>query len=89
MAQFRLGLLYQYGIGVPQSDVRAYMWLNVAATLKESFFDGENKKEREELASQMNEDHLKEAKALSQQFIERFENQASSTDSPSWQPVAP
>ena len=31
-AQYNLGVLYDNGLGVPQDRVRAYMWLNLAAT---------------------------------------------------------
>ena len=31
-AQTSLGLMYQYGTGVPQDYVYAYMWLHIAAT---------------------------------------------------------
>ena len=30
VAQFQLGLLYEYGHGVPQDDVQAHMWFNLA-----------------------------------------------------------
>jgi TPR repeat protein len=33
-AQATLGLLYSIGQGVPQSDVEAYFWLNLAASVK-------------------------------------------------------
>jgi len=31
LAQFNLGLLYAEGQGVPQDDVLAHMWMNLAA----------------------------------------------------------
>jgi TPR repeat protein len=31
-AQYILGVFYNNGLGVPQDYVRAYMWLNLAAT---------------------------------------------------------
>ena len=32
-AQYNLGVMYQYGQGVGQYNVRAYMWFNLAAAL--------------------------------------------------------
>ena len=34
-AQFRLGLMYARGAGVPEDYVLAYMWLNLAASRAE------------------------------------------------------
>jgi TPR repeat protein len=31
LAQFKVGLSYQIGKGVPQSDTEAYVWLNISA----------------------------------------------------------
>ena len=31
LAQFNLGILYSDGRGVPQDDISAHMWLNIAA----------------------------------------------------------
>ena len=31
-AQYKLGVLYDNGLGVPQDKIRAYMWLNLSAS---------------------------------------------------------
>jgi len=61
-----LALAYAKGIGVPQSDVEAYKWYDVAASLaKYADVKDDVIKRRDELSRAMSPSQLEEAKKLS------------------------
>ena len=71
-AQNNLGGLYEFGHGVKQDSVRAYMWYNVAASLStndpQKDVAAEN---RDEIAGGMTFAQIAEAKRLTQQCLAR------------------
>lgn len=63
-AQCRLGEMYRYGTGVPQDNVRAYMWLNLSAVEYEKAARG-----RDELAKRMTPEEVALGQQLSRHFV--------------------
>jgi hypothetical protein len=70
IAQFDLGVMYKFGVGVPQDYVIAHMWFNLAAA-------GETKvlgialsaaRERDELSSKMSPAQVAEAQKLAREW---------------------
>ncbi len=67
-AQSFLGIMYMDGRGVPQDDVRAHMWLNLAAS-KLSGEDRDNVGEgRDILAKKMSREEIAEAQRLAREW---------------------
>lgn len=66
-AQYRLGLLYSTGMGVPLDYVMAHKWLNLAA---QQGYE-EAKRLRVELASEMTREEIAEAQRLARQWMQR------------------
>ena len=65
-AQFNLGVMYGNGEGVPESYVRAYVWLSMAKTQ-----GYENAKKAVEIVkNQMTKQQISEAQALATQCYE-------------------
>ena len=67
-AQTSLGMLYEEGLGVPQDNVRTYMWYSLAA----SHSTGASLKlaadRRDEVAGRMTSAQIGEAKKLAQKW---------------------
>ena len=68
-AQANLGLMYAFGQGVPQDDVEAYKWLNLAATYadaeqRERFAEG-----RDTAAERLTPKQLAEGQKLSRKWL--------------------
>ena len=64
-AQFNLGVMYNSGDGVPQDDVSAHMWFNLAAS-RSSGEDRERSVEaRDAVAERMTSEQLAEAQGQS------------------------
>ncbi len=63
-AQYNLGVMYFMGRGVPQDDVQAHMWLNLAA--KQGIERA--RKARDELAKKMTPAQLDEAQRLAREW---------------------
>jgi uncharacterized protein len=59
-AQFNLGLMYDKGEGVPIDNVRAHMWLNLAAASG----NAAAAKDRDALTKKMNNQQIAEAQKL-------------------------
>jgi hypothetical protein len=57
MAQHSLGILYAQGLGVPQDDVAALLWLDLAAALGNPFAA----KDRDIVARRMTAERIAEA----------------------------
>ena len=63
-AQFILGVMYSKGQGVPQDDVQAYMWVNLAAA--QGIEDA--RKARDILAKHMTHAQMDEARRLAREW---------------------
>ena len=67
-AQYLLGLMYVEGRGVPQDDVSAHMWLNLATAQ----FTGEEREQsatmRDAVAERMTREDLSEAQRLAREW---------------------
>ncbi len=63
-AQSSLGLMYEYGEGVPQDDVQAYMWLSLAAAQGNELA----RKARDIVAKKMTPAELAEAQRLAREW---------------------
>jgi hypothetical protein len=69
--QWRLGVLYHDGKGVPQDFVLAYMWMSLAAAGTSNTFDqlqAEFAKLRDDIASKMTRDQIAEAQRLAREW---------------------
>ena len=67
-AQFYLGLMYDDGEGVPEDDVTAYAWLNIAAAQGRS-----NANEgKEHVAKHMTQSQVAKAQKLSREYWTRY-----------------
>ena len=64
-AQHKLGFLYAEGQGVPQDDVQAHMWLNLAAAQNER----NATKLRDILAKLMTHEQIAEAQRLVREWL--------------------
>ncbi len=63
-AQFNLGSMYEYGEGVPQDDVQARMWLNLAAAQGNELA----RINRDRLTEQMTPAELADAQRLAREW---------------------
>ena len=63
-AQSNLGSMYEYGEGVPQDDVQARMWLNLAAAQGDELA----RINRDRLTKQMTPVQLAEAQRLAREW---------------------
>ena len=66
-AQFNLGWMYASGRGVPQDDVTAHMWLNVAAATGHE----QARKNRDSVAANMTREQIAEAQARARDWVNR------------------
>ncbi len=66
-SQNNLGALYHHGQGVPQNDVRAYMWYDLAAPYSTGDVQKDAAKNRDEVARRMTPAQITEAQRLAQQ----------------------
>jgi uncharacterized protein len=64
-AQFRLGVMYEHGYGVPQDCVQAHMWYNLAAAASGG---AEFVKNRDLLAEKMTPMQIAEAQRLAREW---------------------
>ena len=72
MAQYNLGVIYADGEGVPEDDVRAYAWYNLAAVQgHEPAF-----KAKESLRERMTPKQIARAQELSNTFYQRVREKA-------------
>ncbi len=67
-AQYRLGLMYEDHLGVPQDYQQAYAWLSIAVANGMS----EAVKRRDTMAKLLTPSALNEAQALSRQYVKQF-----------------
>ena len=67
-AQFNLGLMYASGEGVPEDDVTAYAWLNIAAAQGQSSAN----EGREHVAKHMTQSQVAKAQKLSREYWTRY-----------------
>jgi uncharacterized protein len=65
-AQYNLGLLYYNGRGVPQDNVRAYMWFNIATAHSTGYEQRLAADKRDKFAQRMTPAQVAEAQRLSQ-----------------------
>ena len=66
-AQSNLGVMYEYGQGVPQDYIRAHMWYNIAA----SSGDKNASKNRDILAKRMTLSQLETAQKLAREYVRK------------------
>ncbi len=68
-AQFSLGAMYRYGLGVPQDYAQAHMWYNLAAS-KHPLGEVRNKavKNRDLVAKKMTPAQISEAQKLAREW---------------------
>ena len=66
LAQYFLGFMYVGGRGVPEDDVLAYMWWNLAAAQGNE--DAQEDKDR--IEQQMTREQIAEGQRLSREWIE-------------------
>ncbi|MDE0513004.1 MAG: hypothetical protein OXI88_14595 [Gammaproteobacteria bacterium] len=67
-AQFNLGNMYAKGEGVPEDDVQAYAWYNIAAAQGSELAEGN----KEKIATDMTRPQIAEAQKLSREFWESY-----------------
>ena len=73
-AQGLLGLMYEYGRGVPQDFVRAHMWFNLAASrLPPGGVRDSAVKDRDRIAARMTPEQIAEAQRLARDWQPRAE----------------
>jgi TPR repeat protein len=83
-AQLNLGFMYERGDGVPQNDIQAHKWMNVAAS---RFGDGQNRERvlavqaRDRIAQRLSPLHLRIAQRLATEWDRR------SSVAASWPPL--
>jgi len=70
-AQSQLGWLYRVGQGVPQDNVRAYMWFNIATAHSTGDEQKQAAENRDDVARRMTPAQIAEAKRLTQQCQSR------------------
>lgn len=69
VAQYNLGVMYGRGLGVPQDDVQAHMWFNLAAARGNETAE----KLREEVAARMTPAQIDEGQRLAREKHEWIE----------------
>ena len=67
-AQFNLGFMYANGEGVPEDDVTAYAWLNIAAAQGQSSAN----EGKEHVAKYMTQSQVAKAQKLSREYWTRY-----------------
>ena len=70
-AQHRLGMMYDFGYGITEDDVRALMWLNLSAALGKDLAPSE----LDNLLSQMTPGQIDDANRLTSEWLGRFRAQ--------------
>jgi TPR repeat protein len=70
LAQFKLGSFYARGEGVPEDDVKAYMWLNLASAQG----DEESKRLKAVLTERITREQIAEGQKMSREWLEKREN---------------
>ncbi len=66
-AQYNLGLMYANGEGVPEDDVYAYMWWNLAAAQGNK----DNSQNKNILSKEMTSSQIEEAQRLSRECMKK------------------
>ena len=64
-AQNNLGVMYRKGEGVPQDDLYAHMWFNIAATPGDEIAP----KNRDTVASRMTPEDISKAQAMARECV--------------------
>ena len=68
-AQYNLGARYAYGSGVPQDDVQAHIWYNLAASrLQTDLLRESSARSRDEVAKRMTPEQIAEAQRLAREW---------------------
>jgi TPR repeat protein len=68
VSQFALALLYMDGLGVEQNYAQAYLWLNVAAEVKEKRW----RKVRDQLHNSLSKEQVAALKPLVSEYIKKY-----------------
>lgn len=68
-AQVMLGIMYDFGQGVPQDFLLAHMWLNVGAAAMNGEAGNAAMKSRDHVASQMTPEQIVKAQAMARRCI--------------------
>ncbi len=69
IAQYNLGLMYANGFGVPEDNVLAYMWYNLAAAQGGEAVE-RAQSNKDTLEERMTREQIAEAQRLSREWIE-------------------
>ena len=69
-AQYNIGEMYAAGYGVEQNFILAYLWSDISAQTSTVFHRGRATRNRDQIADQMTEEQIAEAKALSQRCLD-------------------
>jgi TPR repeat protein len=69
-AQYRLGMMYHAGQGVPRDYVRSHAWLNLAASSEANGIRSDAARGRDLLATLMTANQLADAKRLAEEWTE-------------------
>jgi hypothetical protein len=67
-AQYDLGVMYDNGEGVPQDDVQAHMWTNLAASRLTGELRDRSVKNRDIIAAKMAAEQIAEAQRLAREW---------------------
>ena len=67
-AQHRLGMMYDFGYGITEDDVRAFMWLNLSVAQGNYLATND----RENLRKRMTPEQIAEAQRLTSEWLGKF-----------------
>jgi hypothetical protein len=73
VAQFNLGMGYASGLGVPQDDVEAHKWLNLATAASMGVSEKQYADARDSLAKRMTPEQIAEAQKRASEWTAAFE----------------
>ena len=68
-AQYNLGAMYDLGRGVPQDDVEAYNWFNLATTYADASIQETSAKQRDSVAERLTPEQRAEGQRLSREWF--------------------
>ena len=69
MAQSNLGVMYEFGLGVPQDFVKAHTWFNLAAAQGDSVAQ----QNRDIVASEMTPDQIAKAERMAREWMAKHQ----------------
>ena len=72
-AQGNLGVMYELGRGVPQDDVEAHKWRNLAASRASAEDQKEYAENRDAMGKKMTSQQIADAQKLAREWLAAFE----------------